>query len=269
MPDPRELVAETYLDFAQQLADAAGEAIRPWFRSRLDVQRKGDGSPVTQADRAAEGAIRERIADLYPDHGVLGEEFGSERADAEWVWVIDPIDGTSAFVSGLPTFGTLIALVHEAKPVLGVLDQPISRERWCGLCFTDVRSRTTQNSHVVHTSSTSDLRSAIGFATDPTMFSGSAKGGWQRLSSTLDRVRYGVDCYAYGLLASGYVDIVCEASLKSWDYLALAPIVRGAGGRMTDWSGSDLTLTSGDRVVAAATQRLHRAAITQLEASGD
>lgn len=266
MPDPRELVAETYLQFAQDLADASGEAIRPWFRSRLDVERKGDGSPVTQADRSAETAIRERISELYPDHGVMGEEFGSDRVDAEWVWVIDPIDGTSAFVSGLPTFGTLIALVHEGAPVLGVLDQPILRERWSGLNFPDVRPRTTHNSHVVHTSSTTDLQASIGFATDPTMFTGSAGHAWQMLSSSFERVRYGVDCYAYGLLASGYVDIVCEASLKSWDYLALAPIVRGAGGRMTDWNGYDLTLESGDRVLAAANMRLHRAAISRLEA---
>lgn len=267
MPDPRELVAETYLQFAEELADASGEAIRPWFRSKLNVERKGDGSPVTQADRSAEEAIRERILQLYPDHGVMGEEFGSERTDAEWVWVIDPIDGTSAFVSGLPTFGTLIALVQDGKPVLGVLDQPILRERWSGMCFPGVRPRTTQNSQVVHTSSTTDLQASIGFATDPTMFKGSARGRWETLSSSFERVRYGIDCYAYGLLASGYVDIVCEASLKLWDYLALAPIVRGAGGRMTDWEGSELTLASGDRVLASANERLHRAAISRLEAA--
>ena len=267
MPDPRELVAETYLQFAQELADASGEEIRPWFRRSIDVERKGDGSPVTQADRSAETAIRERITDLYPTHGIIGEEFGSEQSDAEWVWVIDPIDGTGAFVSGLPTFGTLIALMHDETPVLGVLDQPILRERWCGLSFPEVRRRTTHNSHVVHTSSTPDLAASIGFATDPTMFTGSARSAWQTLSSSFERVRYGVDCYAYGLLASGFVDIVCEASLKSWDYMALAPIVRGAGGRMTDWRGSDLTMKSGDRVLASANQRLHRAAISRLEAT--
>ena len=264
MPDPRELTAEMYLRFAEELADASGDAIRPWFRSELEVERKGDGSPVTQADRAAETAIRERIADQFPLHGVIGEEFGSERSEAEWVWVIDPIDGTGAFVSGLPTFGTLIALVHEGTPVVGLLDQPILRERWSGLCFPDVRARTTHDSHIVHTSSTTNLDTSIGFATDPTMFTGSARSAWNALSSSFERVRYGVDCYAYGLLASGFVDIVCEASLKSWDYLALAPIVRGAGGRMTDWDGSDLTLESGDRVLAAANMRLHRAAISRL-----
>ena len=264
MPDPRDLVAEMYLQFAEELADASGDAIRPWFRSRSAVERKGDGSPVTQADRAAEALIRERIADRFPQHGVIGEEYGAEREDAEWVWVIDPIDGTGAFVSGLPTFGTLIALAHEGVPVLGVLDQPILEERWAGLSYPNVPRRTTHNTHVIHTSSTTDLQSAIGFATTPEMFEGAARYAWDRLALACERVRYGVDCYAYGLLASGFVDIVCEASLKRWDYLALAPIVQGAGGQMTDWEGEVLTLESGDRVIAAATQQLHRAAIRRL-----
>ena len=264
MPDPRELVADMYLQFAEELADASRAAIRPWFRGRLDVQRKGDGSPVTQADRAAETAIRERIADRFAEHGVIGEEFGSERSDAEWVWVIDPIDGTGAFASGLPTFGTLIGLVHEGTPLLGVLDQPILEERWCGLNYPEVTRRTTHNSHLVHTSSTTNLEASTGFATTPDMFTGPARRAWNGLSTRLERVRYGVDCYAYGLLASGYADIVCEASLKSWDYLALAPIVQGAGGQMTDWEGCALTLESSDQVVATATLPLHRAAIERL-----
>ncbi|MDE2746429.1 MAG: histidinol-phosphatase [Chloroflexota bacterium] len=264
MPDPRELMAEMYLQFAEQLADASGEAIRPWFRSELQVDRKGDGSPVTQADRAAETAIRERIADQFPSHGVIGEEYGSERSDSEWVWVIDPIDGTGAFVSGLPTFGTLIALIHDGKPLLGVLDQPILNERWSGVSYPGVTRRTTHNSHVVHTSSTTDLESSIGFATTPEMFRDAAQRAWVALSSSFERVRYGADCYAYGLLASGLVDIVCEASLKSWDYLALAPIVEGAGGRMTDWDGEQLTIDSQDRVLATATRRLHESALERL-----
>ena len=264
MPDPRELVAEMYLQFAEELADASGDAIRPWFRKHPEVERKSDGTPVTRADRAAEGAIRERIADRYPGHGVIGEEYGSERTDAEWVWVIDPIDGTGAFVSGLPTFGTLIALLQDGRPLLGVLDQPILRERWSGVDYPQVVMRTTHNSHVIHTSSTVQLESCIGFATTPEMFDEAETAAWARLSNSLERVRYGADCYAYGLLASGYVDIVCEASLKSWDYLALAPVVRGAGGQMTDWEGDPLTLESGSRVLAAATAQAHRAAIVCL-----
>lgn len=264
MPDPRELVAEMYLRFAQELADSSAEAIRPWFRKGRKFERKSDGSPVTQADRAAETAMRERIADQFPNHGIIGEEFGSQQVDAEWVWVIDPIDGTGAFVSGLPTFGTLIGLLRDGVPVLGVLDQPILEERWTGMCFPDLGLRATHNSHVVHTSSTRNLSDSIGFATDPTMFTGNTRDSWERLSSSLFRARYGIDCYAYGLLASGYVDIVCEASLKSWDYLALVPVVRGAGGQMTDWLGGPLTLESSDRVLASATQVLHRGALARL-----
>ena len=264
MPDPRELVADMYLQFAEELADAAGEAIRPWFRSDLDVERKGDGSPVTQADRAAETAIRERIGSRYPSHGIVGEEFGSDQADAEWVWVIDPIDGTGAFISGLPTFGTLIGLVRDGQPVMGVLDQPILAERWTGLSFPDLPLRATHNSHVIHTSTTGDLGESIGFASDPTMFEAEERDAWNRLTSSLYRTRYGIDCYAYGLLASGFVDIVCEASLKTWDYMALVPIVRGAGGQMTDWAGDELTQGSGDQVLASGSQRLHRAALARL-----
>lgn len=268
MPDPRQLVAEMYLQFAEELADASGDAIRPWFRRDSTVERKQDGSPVTQADRGAERAIRERIADRYPRHGVIGEEFGVEQADAEWVWVVDPIDGTGAFVAGLPTFGTLIALLQNGAPLLGVLDQPILRERWSGVDVPQVMARTTHNSHVVHTSSTVTLADCVGFATTPEMFDRQESAAWARLAGSLDRVRYGADCYAYGLLASGYVEIVCEASLKSWDYLALAPIVRGAGGQMTDWGGSALTIESGSQVLAAANANVHRSAIVRLEQVG-
>ncbi len=264
MPDPRELVAEMNLQFAEQLADAAGDAIRPWFRRQIDVERKEDGSPVTRADRAAETAIRERIADRFPTHGIVGEEFGADGADSEWVWVIDPIDGTGAFISGQPTFGVLIGLLRDGLPVLGVLDQPILNERWSGLVEPGVVRRTTHNSHVVHTSSTADLRESIGFATTPDMFIDADHRAWRRLSATLERVRYGVDCYAYGLLASGFVDIVCEASLKPWDYLALVPIVQGAGGQMADWEGEPLRLGSGDRVLASANATLHVAAQERL-----
>ena len=267
MPDPRALVADLYRDFAAELADAAGEAIRPWFRAPLEVAAKADGSPVTEADRAAERAMRERIADRFPQHGIVGEEYGSEGVDAEWVWTLDPIDGTGAFVSGVPTFGTLIGLLCERKPVLGLIDQPVQRERWIGSVFPDLPVDSTYQSHNIHTSSTSELGKATGFATTPHQFRGQAETAFSRLRGGLRRVRYGIDCYAYGLLASGYIDLVAEADLKSWDYLALVPIVRGAGGTMTDWSGAALTLESGDQVLASATPALHRAALRQLDGS--
>ncbi len=264
MPDPRDVVAKIYAEFANELADAAAAAIRPHFRTRPAVETKRDGSPVTQADREAERAIRERIADRFPSHGIVGEEGGAERSSAEWVWVIDPIDGTGAFVSGLPTFGALIGLLHEGRPILGVLDQPISQERWLGLAWPGRTPEATLNTQLIHVSSTAVMHTAIGFATSPEQFRGPHAAAWKRLSSALARVRYGVDCYAYGLLAAGYVDLVAEASLKPWDCLPLVPIVRGAGGLISDWSGAPLGLHNADRVLAASTRELHSAALEAL-----
>ena len=203
-----------------------------------------------------------------PTHGLIGEEFGNDRPDAEWTWAIDPIDGTGAFASGLPTFATLIALLHHGSPVLGLIDQPILQERWLGAVFDGTpplaEFASPAGTQQIHTSSTPDLENAIGFATTPAMFHGGARTAWQRLSASLDRVRYGVDAYAYGLLALGRIDLVCEASLKPWDYLALDPVIRAAGGVITDWQGRPLTANSGDQVLAAATRPLHRAALELL-----
>ena len=261
MTHPDTAAAETYTTFAHELADASGAAIRPWFRRPLDVDAKADGSPVTAADRSAESAIRDLISARFPGHGVIGEEWGSEREGAEWVWVIDPIDGTGAFVAGLPTFGTLIALLRAGEPVLGVLDQPISGERWIGTAFPGLPAETRFGVHIVHSSSTTELHNSVGYATTPDMFAGEERAAWERLSRSLRRARYGIDCYAYGLLALGYIDVIAEASLRPWDYLALPPIIGGAGGVMTDWSGVPLRLGSGSRVVATATAGLHKAAL--------
>ncbi len=268
MPDPRELVASLYADFARDLADAARPIAASAFRSRIPVEAKSDGSPVTEADRAIERTLRDAIHRRYPAHGLIGEEFGNDRPDAEWTWAIDPIDGTGAFASGLPTFATLIALLHRGSPVLGLIDQPILQERWLGAVFDGTpplaEFASPAGTQQIHTSSTPDLENAIGFATTPAMFHGGARTAWQRLSAALDRVRYGVDAYAYGLLALGRIDLVCEASLKPWDYLALDPVIRAAGGVITDWQGRPLTANSGDQVLAAATRPLHRAALELL-----
>ena len=268
MPDPRELVASLYADFARDLADAARPIAISAFRSQIPVQAKSDGSPVTEADRAIERTLRDAIQRRYPAHGLIGEEFGNDRPDAEWTWAIDPIDGTGAFASGLPTFATLIALLHRGSPVLGLIDQPILQERWLGAVFDGIppfaEFASPADTHQIHTSSTPDLENAIGFATTPAMFHGGAETAWQRLSASLASVRYGVDAYAYGLLALGRIDLVCEASLKPWDYLALDPVIRAAGGVITDWHGRPLTANSGDQVLAAATRPLHRAALELL-----
>jgi histidinol phosphatase-like enzyme (inositol monophosphatase family) len=251
---------DRYLALATLLADAAAEAIRPYFRRPLAVDDKPDLSPVTIADRAAEMAMRRLIAQHFPEHGIFGEEFGRERPDALFTWVLDPIDGTKSFISGVPLFGTLIALAYRGRPILGIIDQPISRERWIG-----VQGRPTIfNGTPVRCRPCPALAAATVFSTSPDMFRGDDAAAHARVAAAAKLVRFGADCYAYGLLALGFVDLVVEASLKPYDFSAMLPIVEGAGGIATDWQGAPLTLASDGRVVVAGDRRAHREALALL-----
>ena len=250
------------LELALRLADAAGEAIRPYFRQPLTVDDKADLSPVTAADRAAEQAMRSLIEARFPQHGVIGEEFGRVREDSEFVWVLDPIDGTKSFISGVPLFGTLIALTRAKRPVLGIIDQPISRERWVGLAGCP----TTLNGDVVHCRACPALGAATLFATTPDMFRDADAAAFARVSRAVKLTRFGADCYAYGLLAAGFIDLVLEASLKPYDFCAMVPIVEGAGGIATDWRGTGLDLDSDGRVLVAGDRSTHRAALALIAA---
>ena len=251
-----------FLALATELADAAAAAIRPYFRQPIAVDDKPDRSPVTVADRAAEAAMRRLIAARFPAHGIIGEEFGRERDDAEFVWVLDPIDGTKSFISGVPLFGTLIALAQQGRPILGVIDQPVLRERWFG-----AKGRpTTFNGRPIRCRACPQLASATLFATSPDMFPGGAAAAFARLAAAVKLVRYGADCYAYGLVALGSIDLVVEASLKTYDFAAMLPIVEGAGGVASDWRGAPLTLASDGRVVIAGDPRAHEAALALLAA---
>jgi len=251
---------DRYLALAIDLADAAGDAIRPYFRQPLAVDDKPDLSPVTIADRAAELAMRRLIERHFPEHGILGEEFGRERADAEFTWVLDPIDGTKSFISGVPLFGTLIALADQGRPILGIIDQPISRERWIGVAGRP----TTFNGTPVRTRPCPALAAATVFSTSPDMFRGDDAAAHTRVAAAAKLVRFGADCYAYGLVALGCIDIVIEASLKPYDFSAMLPIVEGAGGVATDWQGAALTLTSDGRVLVAGDRRAHQQALALL-----
>lgn len=226
---------------AHALADAAGAVIRPYFRARFVQEAKADASPVTQADREAEEAIRALIEEHRPGDGIIGEEYGAARADAERVWVLDPIDGTRAFIGGRPIFGTLIALMIEGHPVLGVIDQPISGERWIGAAGRPTRF----NGKPAGTRACPELSRAL-FATTAPWFC----GGFEALRSAAGDTLLGGDCYNYALLASGHGDLVVEEGLKLHDWAALLPVVEGAGGRMTDWHGQSLHKGSDGRVVA-------------------
>lgn len=254
-------LSDDLVTFAETLADTARDVIRPHFRTRLDIVDKQDESPVTIADRGAEEAMRRLIEDAYPDHGIFGEEFGAVRTDADYVWVLDPIDGTKSFVTGLPVFGTLIALAHRGRPVLGVIDQPILAERWIGAAGRP----TTLNGATARTSGCTDLAAASLYTTHPSMMDTDDRR--TRYDSLIKRVklgRFGGDCYAYGLLASGHVDLVVEASLFPYDYMALAGVIEQAGGVISDWRGKGLDMDSDGTIVAAATPELHRAALNIL-----
>jgi len=256
-----EIDLDAFLALALRLADAAGAEIRPHFRRPLVVDDKPDLTPVTAADRAAEAAMRALIEVHFPDHGIIGEEFGRVREEAEFVWVLDPIDGTKSFISGVPLFGTLIALTRRRRPILGVIDQPISRERWVGATGRP----TTLNGAAIHCRSCSTLAAATLFATTPDMFKGDDAIAFARVSSTVKLTRFGADCYAYGLVAAGFVDLVLEASLKPYDFCAMVPIVEGAGGVATDWRGKALDLVSDGRILVAGDRRAHLAALALLD----
>ena len=255
-----EIELDTLLAFALRLADAAGDLIRPYFRKPLAVRDKPDLSPVTAADRAAEEAMRRLIEARFPEHGILGEEFGREREDAELVWVLDPIDGTKSFISGVPLFGALIALTREGRPILGIIDQPISRERWVGAAGRP----TTLNGAPIGCRACPSLAVATLFATTPDMFKGEDAAAFARVSAAVKLVRFGADCYAYGLLAAGFVDLVLEASLKPYDFCAMVPVVEGAGGIATDWRGRSLDIAADGRILVAGDRRTHEAALALL-----
>jgi inositol-phosphate phosphatase/L-galactose 1-phosphate phosphatase/histidinol-phosphatase len=255
-----EIDLDSFLTFAHRFADAAGEVIRPYFRRPLAIRDKADLSPVTAADREAEEVMRALIERHFPEHGILGEEFGSVREDAEFVWVLDPIDGTKSFISGVPLFGTLIALTRAGRPILGVIDQPISRERWAGASGRP----TTLNGASIRSRACPMLAAATLFATTPDMFRGQDAASFARVSADVKLTRFGADCYAYGLLAAGFVDLVLEASLKPYDFCAMVPVVEGAGGVATDWQGDRLHLASDGRILVAGDRRAHDAALALL-----
>jgi histidinol phosphatase-like enzyme (inositol monophosphatase family) len=236
------------LALAVRLAEAAGAAIRPHFRSGLESERKDDASPVTEADRAAEEAMRRILKAEVPRDGVIGEEFGTEEGGSGRTWVLDPIDGTVSFLAGRPIFGTLIALLVDGWPVLGVIDQPILGERWIGVSGRP----TTFNGAPVRTRACRALDQMTLATTGPQYFDDHEGEHFMALAAKTDhkRMMMGGDCYNYGLLASGHLDLVCEAGLKLHDWAALVPVVEGAGGTMCDWNGEPLHAASDGHVLA-------------------
>ena len=252
------------LDAFVALAAAMADAVRPLvlepFADPVAFQRKTDNSPVTAADRAAEATMRRMIETAWPEHGILGEEYGATRGEASHLWVLDPIDGTKSFVTGKPLFGTLIALTRDGEPIVGIIDMPALNERWIGAADRP----TTHNGTAVSARACASLAEAWIYATSPQMFDGGDFAAFERLRRRCYAAVWGADLYAYGLLARGRVDLVCEASLQAYDFCAVVPVVAGAGGIITDWNGRPLHVRSEGRVLAAGDLRAHEAALAAL-----
>lgn len=260
-PDAKMLLA-----FAHTLADRSARAILPHFRRAIAIDNKSgphDFDPVTAADRGAERAITQAIRKTFPDHGLEGEEFGAERAAARFRWVVDPIDGTRAFIMGYPTWGTLIGLLDGGDPILGLMDQPFTRERiWSGPRATYLRVGEAKPRRIV-TRACGRLEDAIFATTHPDLFApGLETAAFQRLKARARMTRYGGDCYAYAMLAAGHVDLIAETGLKPHDIVALIPIIERAGGRVTTWDGG--TPIEGGRILASGDTKLHDKALKVL-----
>ena len=257
----------TAIDFAvfvDELAAVSGDTIRPFFRSTLGVENKsrsGGFDPVTAADRAAETAMRALIKRTFPAHGVVGEELGADHADAEYVWVLDPIDGTKSFICGMPAWGTLIALTRRGEPVYGMMHQPFTREHFSG-DGRGARYRGPAGDRDLRVRPCAALDEAILLTTSPLLMNEADRLAFSRVEQAVRLSRYGGDCYAYCVLAAGHVDLIIETELKPHDVLALIPIIEGAGGLMTTWENE--RPHNGGRIVAAGDRRVHAQAMKLL-----
>jgi len=249
---------------AEAVADVAAAAIRPFYRQNPNADLKSDASPVTIADRTAELAMRAVLSQRFPEHGILGEEFGLDRPGAQLRWVLDPIDGTRAFITGRPTFGILVALLDGDTPLLGIIDQPITGERWIGVAGQPTRFRGAHGQPRCRPCPSLDHAELS--CTAPEIFTPAQNAAWQRLAAATRRTSWGGDCYAYGLLALGAIDVIAEPGLKVWDWAALVPVVEGAGGRMTDWQGRKLRPDSDGNVLAVGDPALLAPALALLAA---
>jgi inositol-phosphate phosphatase/L-galactose 1-phosphate phosphatase/histidinol-phosphatase len=251
--------------FAGRLADEAGAVALRYYRQPVTVETKADASPVTRADREAERAMRTLIESEYPSDGIVGEEHGRERDGASRQWVLDPIDGTRSFVTGVPLFGTLIALAVDGVPVVGVIDQPVTRDRWVGVAG----AATTLNGAPVRTRACPAIAAATVSTTGEEFLEGPGElEAFSRVRAVAGAFRRVPDCYGYAMLASGFVDLVVEAGLKPWDLAALRPVIEGAGGVITDWTGRPLDLASDGRIAAAGDAACHAQALDTLDWRG-
>lgn len=257
------IIDTNLLNFCHHITDLSADIAKKYYRMPNGEVEKGDQSPVTLADREIEAIIRENIKQHYPDHGIIGEEYGRENENSEFQWIIDPIDGTSSFIIGRPTFGTLIALAYQNKPILGIINQPINGERWIGIDDGSENSGAWLNNTPIKTRNCTSIENSVISTTSPYFFD---EYDWRRFQKITSQAKYqkyggviyGGDCYSYALLATGHLDIIIEPNLQVYDYAALLPIVRAAGGQAGDWQGFDLDLKSDIKLLACATPQLYR-----------
>ncbi len=254
------MTAIDFSSFVDQLADVSGETILPFFRTALAVDNKKSGGfdPVTAADRAAEQSMRAIIAKNFPGHGVIGEEYGTERTGAEYVWVLDPIDGTKSFITGMVAWGTLIGLMRFGEPVFGMMNQPFTREKFSGDGGA-AHYRGPVGSRALHVRACASVDNAILSTTSPLLMKKADRAAYGRLENAVKLSRYGGDCYAYCMLAAGLIDLIVETEIKPHDIVPLIPVITGAGGIVTTWENSPAQ--SGGRIVAAGDKRVHEAAL--------
>jgi myo-inositol-1(or 4)-monophosphatase len=258
------MTAIDFATFVDTLATISGEAILPYFRTSLGVEDKGSAAgfdPVTAADRGAETAMRNLIKRNFPEHGIIGEEYGNERPEAEYVWVLDPIDGTKSFISGMPVWGTLIALTRLGEPVFGMMNQPFIGERFSGDGGA-ASYRGPAGTRELRARPCPRLGEAILYTTSPRLMNAADRTAFGRVEDAVQLSRYGGDCYAYCMVAAGHADLVIETELKPYDVLPLVPIITGAGGIVTNWENGPPH--AGGRIIAAGDARLHAAALAML-----
>ena len=249
---------DEFVKFANFLADESSIIITKYFRTKININKKKDSTPVTIVDQNTELKIRELISLKYPSHGILGEEYEQINAKAEFMWVIDPIDGTRSFIAGHKDFGTLIALLHNNKPILGIINCPAHNERWVGI----KDHHTTCNNIKVSTSSIKKIEDSYLFTSGEFFYEPFLKKGFEKIKDQSKYFRYGGDCYMYGMLASGLIDVVIEDTLKAHDYMALVNIIEGAGGKITDKFGKNVSIESDGSLVASCNPNIHRELIS-------
>ena len=245
---------DEYLNFANLLADESEKIIFNYFRKKIDIKNKEDNSPVTIADQKVELRIRELINSKFPSHGILGEEYESFKIDSEFVWVIDPIDGTRSFIAGHKDFGTLIALLYKNKPVIGIINCPAHKERWIGI----ENQQTTLNNKLISTSSIKNIEESYMFTSGIYFDEPILRNGFEKIKNKSRYYRLGGDCYMYGMLASGLIDVVIEDTLKPHDYMALINVIEGAGGKVSDKFGNDININSDGSLVASCNKSIHK-----------